>query len=108
MAEYYFNTYAEKIWYSEDFYRIDIALKIINNAKNLSKNMKEKLCNLLKAIHFLGFSYSQKLYDKKYSRVTFREHIKRIRALGINPLTFKSTYSIEKIENFSLRKGDIS
>lgn len=108
MAEYYFNTYAEKIWYSEDFYRIDIALKIINNAKNLSKNMKKKLCNLLKTIHFFGFSSSQQLYDKKYSRVTFRDHIKRIRALGINPLTFKSTYSIKKMKNFSLRKGDIS
>lgn len=104
MAEYYFNNYATKIWYTEPFYRLDIALKMINENINLTKNMKEKLSSMINHIYLCGFTATQDLYDKKYSRVTFRSHIKKIRELGINPLTFSTKYSIEKLENFSLRK----
>lgn len=108
MAEYYFNSYAPKIWYTEPFYRLDVALKMINENTSLTKNMKGKLSYMLKHIYLCGVTATQDLYDKKYSRVTFRSHIKKIRGLGINPLTFNPEYSIEKLENFSLRKRSIS
>ena len=108
MAEYYFNSYAPKIWYTEPFYRLDVASKMINENTNLTKNMKEKLSSMLNHIYLCGFTATQDLYDKNYSRVTFRSHIKKIRGLGINPLTFSPKYSIKKLENFSLRKRSIS
>ena len=33
-------------------------------------------------------------------------YIKKIRELGINPLTFSRNYELEKIENFARYKGD--
>lgn len=107
MANFYFTSYATKIWFTEPFFRIDIAIKKIKGDGNFSINMKEKLCQLIENIHFLGFSATQKLYAQNYSSVTFRNYIKKIRLLGINPLTFGRKYRLEKLENFSLRECDL-
>ena len=103
-ANYYFEKYAQKIWFSEPFYRIDVALSKIRNCSNLKDNMKSKLCNLLSSINILGITGAMKLYKNKS---TFNSHIKKIRALNINPLTFSSSYNVEKISNFSLRRNKI-
>ena len=104
MADDYFKNYAEKVWYAEPFYRIDIAIDKIRNSKELKENMKEKLCALILKIHKNGLTQAQNFYKNKYSDSTFTSHIKKIRSLGINPLTFSKTYEIEKMENFAIRR----
>ncbi len=53
MADYYFKNYAEKVWYSEPFYRFDIAIKKVNDSKFVKPKMKEKLCKLLETNIFM-------------------------------------------------------
>lgn len=84
-AKLYFDYYINKILGSERFYRIDIAIKIIQNVQTLKNNMKEKLCNLLRAINENGFTKAKESYKNKK---TFREHINKLKNLDISFLTF--------------------
>lgn len=104
LADFYFEKYAEKVWFSEPFYRIDIAIEKIKIDGNIKGKMKEKLCALILRIHVYGFTKAQEFYENKYSKATFNSHIKRIRSMGINPLTFSQMYDIEKMSNFALRR----
>lgn len=130
MKAYFFKQYAEKVWFSEDFYRIDVALDIIRNNSNLSNNMKNKLCTVLKSIRRNGYTKTRNYFgylkrtndiqkatkcgtceaemknleNKKLSSsdyATFNNYIKRLRELGINPLTFDRNHNLEKIKNFT-------
>ena len=102
-AKMYMNNYTEKIVGKEQFYRIDIATKIIQRAKELKQNMKKKLCKLLSLINKKGFTYAKEKYK---NRATFFTHIKRIKKLGINVLTYDKqiegkTIEQENMENFT-------
>lgn len=130
MKQYFFRQYSEKIWFAESFYRIDVALDLIRNNAYLKDNMKRKLCDVLKSIRRNGYtrtrnSYgnmkriddiqkaiktglSSKYIDKLRTEklcgsdfATFNNYIKKIRELGINPLTYSRNYELEKIENFA-------
>lgn len=102
MKKMYWEKYAEKVWFSEDFYRLDKALEIVKNS-NLKDNMKKKLCALLRKINKYGYSQARSGYK---CDDTFRNHIKAIRSLNVNPLTFENTFKLEKIENFARYKGE--
>lgn len=109
MAKIYFDYYINKILGSEKFYRIDIAIKIIQKALTLKNSMKEKLCNLLKIINKKGFTEARESYKNKK---TFREHINKLKNLGISFLTFGTHINgkkvkAESIENFGVMKKDI-
>lgn len=133
MKEYFFKQKAEKIWFAEPFYRIDIALDLIRNNDNLKDNMKRKLCDVLKSIRRNGYTKARNNYGnmKRFDDIqkaiktglsskyidrlrteklngsdfaTFNNYIKKIRDLGINPLTFSRHYELEKIENFARYK----
>lgn len=135
MKHYFFQQYAEKLWFSEPFYRIDIALNLIRNNTDLKDNMKKKLCDVLKSIRRNGYTKARNNYgnmkrfddiqkanktglSSKYIEIlrteklcgsdfaTFNNYIKKIRELGINPLTFSRHYELEKIENFAKYKGE--
>lgn len=99
-ANYYFEKYAQKVWFTEPFYRIDIAISKIKNCNTLKDKMKDKLCKLVTKINEDGISEAKKLYKNVG---TFNSHIKKIRALGINPLTFNEAYSVKVIDNFATR-----
>ena len=94
-AKMYMNNYTEKILGQEQFYRIDVATKIIQKAKNLKQNMKAKLCDLLSLINRKGFTYAKNSYN---NAKTFITHLKRIKALGINVLTIDEQINGKKIE----------
>ena len=103
---YYFNN-AKKIFGTEPFYRIDIAIKIINNNETIRTNMKEKLCSLIILINSGGYTRAKQIWSDTFSSKTFGNHIKKIRELGINPVTFDDVINREKITyetipNFSL------
>ena len=98
----YWEQYAEKVWFTEDFYRLDKAIEVVKNS-NLKDNMKKKLCALLRKINKYGYSQARSGYK---CDDTFRNHIKAIRSLNVNPLTFENTFKLEKIENFARYKGE--
>lgn len=135
MKAYFFKQYAEKVWFSEDFYRIDVALDMIEKDVNLSSKMKKKLCKVLQKINTCGYSEAQKYYgrlkrknqiqkassrgaSKNYIKSlkqkklgyldfgTFSSYINQIRKLGINPLTFDEHFTLEKLSNFAKYKGE--
>lgn len=95
VADELFNYYAEQAFFSEQFYRLDVAKRIISESKlpKLSKyNMKDKLRKLLNSINKNGYTYTQQNY--KFSSETFNNHISILRnELGINPLTFPTTWT---------------
>ena len=103
----YYSNNDRKIFSTEQYYRIDVAIRKINDSENVRATMKEKLCSLIRAINFNGYTRAKEIWVDTFSISTFNSHIKKIRELGINPVTFdnvlngkKVTY--ETIPNFSL------
>jgi hypothetical protein len=108
VAEEYFKKYAQKIYYTEPFYRIDIAIGIIYENKELKDFMKARLSEFLTKINEDGITQTRKSYDSK----TFRNYINKVRAIGINPLCFSpiiedKVISIEKMDNFIMFENSI-
>lgn len=134
VAQEYFSKYLEPIFYTEPFYRLDIAKDIIQNYEPEEKqddkkqeenqednqeNKKEKQlqipqfkkdrwCKFLTEINEIGIT----AVKEKYSDETFKDYINIIRALGINPLCFNPVINgkkltIEKMENFTLFQNSI-
>lgn len=106
VAKMYFDNYITKILGKERFYRIDIAIELIQKAKTLKNSMKDKLCDLLKKINKEGFTKARDSYKNKK---TFSEYLKRIRQLGINFLTFGKKLNgkkvtAESIDNFGVMR----
>ena len=137
MKKHFWVKYAEKIWFSEPFYRIDIAIKMIKSNSYLSSYTKNILCDVLRRINKRGYTRTSKhyAYTKRISKIeryirsgaskieievlknkalcsedfsTFRGYIKQIRNLGINPLTFDKHFNIEKIENFAKYNSNVA
>lgn len=103
----YYSKNAQKIYGTELFYRIDVAIKIICDCKNIKDKMKDKLCSLLKLINSVGYTEAKQIWIDTFSLGTFKNHTNKIRELGINVVTFdeftngrKTPY--ETIPNFSL------
>lgn len=130
MKKYYWKKYAEKIWFEEPFYRLDVAIKIVKQSDTLTENTKLKIIEVLKRINRSGYTKARNYYaylkrerqvgsakdrgsteaeikameNKKLSSQdfsTFNNYIKKIRQLGINPLTFDKKFGLEKIKNFA-------
>ena len=98
-----YNTPVQKIFGVNDFYRIDVAIKIIDKDKSIRKKTKAKLKTLLRKINKLGYTDAKEYWVKKYSEVTFRNHIKKIEALGINVLTFDKKINGLAVERDTIR-----
>lgn len=89
VADELFNHYAEQSFFKEQFYRLDYAIRLIYNSGE-KPNMRKKLVKLIKSINEKGYTRAKQEYEYKYS---FGEHIERLRKLGINPLTFRDTWT---------------
>lgn len=89
VADEFFSNYAELALFREPFYCIKEAKEIINKSGEKPKT-KEKLVELITNINEYGYTYTQEHYE--YSSNTFRNHIKKLRGLGINPLTFSDSW----------------
>ena len=101
-----YSSMIERLFGINDFYRIDIALDIIDKDDKTKNVTKDKLKKLIKKINQCGYTKAKKYWVNKYSDVTFRNHIKKIEALGINVLTFDRAIDgieleTEKIKNFT-------
>ena len=92
-----YNKHILKIFGTNDFYRIDVAVKIIKNCVNLKDTMKQKLCDLVILVNKYGYTQAKNKLEKKNSQSTFRNHIKLIEKTGINVLTFDKVINGNKI-----------
>ena len=93
VADELFNHYAEQSFFKEPFYRLDYAIRLIYNSGE-KPNMRKKLVKLIKSINEKGYTKAKQEYEYKYS---FGEHIERLRKLGINPLTFRDTWTDKEV-----------
>ena len=102
----YYSNNVKKIFGTETFYRIDIAISRICDSENLKPFMKDKLCSLIKLINKDGYTVAKQIWTDTFSTSTFNNHIKKIRKLGINAITFDEEINgikvpYETIPNFS-------
>ena len=102
VADEHFKSFVEPIFYTELFYRIDYALVEIRSSDNLNDSEKEKLCHLVTEINKQGYSKAKETYN--YCDDTFEKHIKLLRSIGVNPLTFDENIDIGIIPNFTTKK----
>ena len=106
-----YNTLINKIFSTEDFYRIDVAIKIIKDDTKMRRSTKAKLIKLLRLINRRGYSKAKEIWTENNDRTTFYNNIKAIKNLGINPLTFDRVINgepvnKERVSNFaSLANG---
>lgn len=99
----HFKSFVEPIFYTESFYRIDYAIIEIMNNYTLTQLEKEKLCYLVTEINKKGYSKAKKTY--KYCDDSFEKHIKLLRSIGVNPLTFDKNIDIGIVPNFTLKEN---
>lgn len=97
-----FKRYVEPIFYEEPFYRIDYALLAIQTDRRLTEKEAEKLCKLVTDINKKGFTKAKKEYG--YCDDTFEKHIKLLRNIGINPLTFDEGIDLAILHNFTIKE----
>ena len=102
IADEHFTRYVEPIFYTEPFYRIDYALLAIKTDKRLTETEAEKLCKLVTDVYEKGFTRAKAEY--KYCDDTFENHIKLLRSIGINPLTFDEDIDIPFLLNFTTKE----
>lgn len=103
VAEDYFNEYIVPIFYTEKYWRLDIAQLEIYKNELLKDYEKDRLYKFLENINKFGISEVKEMYDSD----TFKEYIKKIRKMGINPLCFSlvingKKITIKKMDNFTL------
>lgn len=103
----YYSSNAQKIYGTEPYYRIDVALKMICDNVELKYKMKERLCSLISLINSSGYTEAKQIWVDTLSLSTFKNHVNKIRGLGINVITFDEEINgikipYEYIPNFSL------
>lgn len=102
VADECFKRYVEPIFYTEPFYRLDYALIAIKTDNRLTEKEAEKLCQLVTDINEKGFTQSKNEYN--YGDDTFEKHIKILRSIGINPLTFDEDIDLAILHNFTTKE----
>ncbi len=89
VANELFNYYAEQVFFKEPFFRLDVAKRKIRDL-DITPYKKKTFRELLNQINEKGYTRAKEEY--KYPS-SFNSHIKELRDLGINPLTFKETWT---------------
>lgn len=107
MAHHYFKN-LEKIFYTENYYRLDVACLKIKANEGLPEFKKKRLCAFITRINEVGITDIQEEYDPQ----TFRNYIKDIRNMGINPLCYSKNIngkeiSIKQMLNFTVISNGI-
>lgn len=67
MKKYFWEKYAEKVWFTEPFYRIDVAIKMVKENNSLTNYSKTILCDVLRRINKNGYTRASKHYA--YSKI---------------------------------------
>lgn len=102
VADEHFSRYVAPIFFTEPFYRIDYAIIEIQTDKRLTETEAEKLCELVTDINEKGYTRAKNEYN--YCDDTFDKHIKLLRSIGINPLTFDKNIDLVILHNFTTKE----
>lgn len=109
VVQEYFTGYIEPVFYTEDYYRLNVAIDKIQEYKPKTKNdivvtdlEKKRACEFITEINQFGISS----VEDKYSDKTFKKYIGIVRSLNINPLCFSPVIdgkeiTIENMDNFT-------
>ena len=116
VAQEYFDKYLVPIFFTEDFYRLDVAKDIIQNATGLKRTDgklatqldKDRTCSFITEINQFGITAVKKKHDVE----TFKKYINIVRSLKINPICYSpvidgQAITVEKIKNFTLFENGI-
>lgn len=103
----------EDVLYTQDYYRIDVALSKIKETRKMRPTTKKRICRLLELINEFGETKARKKFSKEYSQSAFYRDMKKLKELGINPITFGNIQEnnfndIEYLKNFLKKKESIS
>lgn len=103
----------ENILYTQDYYRIDIALQKIKEIKGMRPTTKKRICRLLELINKFGETKGRKEFSKEYTQSSFYRDMARLKKLGINPITFGDMQTdtfkeIECLKNFLKKNENLS
>ena len=110
-AELY-HKYIKSILGENDFYRIDIAITVINNS-SYTASKKAKLVQFISEINRDGYSLAEKKFLAKRSKATWYSYIHAVENLGLNIITFDAVIDgkimiQKKICNFGQLKNDVN
>lgn len=115
VAQEYFTEYIEPVFYTEPFYRLDVALDKIQEYEPKTKEdivvkqlEKDRVCSFLTRINEVGITEAKSEHSEK----TLKKYFGIIKSLGINPLCYSPVIdgkeiTIKKMDNFTLFKNSI-
>lgn len=103
----------EDILYTQDYYRIDIALNKIQEVKNMRPTTKKRICRLLLLVNEYGETKARKKFSKEYSQSAFYRDKAKLKELNINLITYgnmkeNNFKDIECLKNFLKKRENIS
>lgn len=91
--EYYYN----KTIGTGDYYKLSEAIRIVQDSNSTIKT-KEKLINVLRLIN-KHRSIWRAREESQYNSSCFNRYLKKIRVLGVNPVTIPSRWGINMLKN---------
>lgn len=103
----------ENVLYTQDYYRIDVAIGKIRKLKRMRPTTKKRMCRLLVLINELGETKGREKFSKEYSQSSFYRDMAKLKELGINPITFGNMQGdnfkdIECLRNFLKKNQSLS
>ena len=103
----------EDVLYSQDYYRIDVALQKIKEVKGMRPSTKKRICRLLVLINEFGETMGRKRFSKEYSQSSFYRDMAKLKKLGINPITYGNMQGdkfqdIAVLKNFLKKRKNLS
>lgn len=93
--EYYYN----KTIGTGDYYKLSEAIRIVQESNYTSKT-KEKLTEVLRAVSRYRSIWKAR-EESQYNSSCFNRYLKKIRVLGVNPVTIPSRWNIDKLKNIN-------
>ncbi|MCQ2969807.1 MAG: hypothetical protein MJ191_06840 [Clostridium sp.] len=91
--EYYYN----KTIGTGDYYKLSEAIRIVQDSNSTIKT-KEKLINVLRLIN-KHRSIWRAREESQYNSSCFNRYLKKIRVLGVNPVTIPSRWGVNMLKN---------
>lgn len=91
--EYYYN----KTIGTGDYYKLSEAIRIVQESNYTSKT-KEKLTEVLRAVSRYRSIWKAR-EESQYNSSCFNRYLKKIRVLGVNPVTIPSRWGVNMLKN---------
>lgn len=97
LSEEYIKYYYNKTIGSGDYYKLSMAIEMINDS-NYTEKINKRLIEVLKCVN-LHRSIWKAREKSIYSKNSFNKYLKMIRALNINPVTIPNKWKIDYLES---------